>query len=205
MTPNGFHWNQNETQSVIIVYRQSTTETVAPSEEPKSTEEPTATEKPAKKSNISDEDLETLKGQKDIIRYQFEQQYLPNYVFENKSSMYKNMMDIQTFGDLMFDQWDKLVKTKVIEIQVDSKTEYNMSEIMKEYNDDLDAYYDDILADAELDAESMFTGATAVESDSGVRYGIVVFKDADSMVECKCLELRQRKTEKSDILLLKMI
>ena len=44
-----------------------------------------------------------------------------------------------------------------------------MSEIMKEYNDDLDAYYDDILADAELDAESMFTGATAVESDSGVK------------------------------------
>ena len=114
-------WN-GETQSVIIVTDNQPTETVAPSEEPKSTEEPTATEKPAKKSNISDEDLETLKGQKDIIRYQFEQQYLPNYVFENKSSMYKNMMDIQTFGDLMFDQWDKLVKTKVIEIQVDSKT-----------------------------------------------------------------------------------
>ena len=101
-------WN-GETQSVIIVTDNQPTETVAPSEEPKSTEEPTATEKPAKKSNISDEDLETLKGQKDIIRYQFEQQYLPNYVFENKSSMYKNMMDIQTFGDLMFDQWDKLV------------------------------------------------------------------------------------------------
>ncbi len=105
-------------------------------------------------------------------------------------------MDIQTFGDLMFDQWDKLVKTKVIEIQVDSKTEYNMSEIMKEYNDDLDAYYDDILADAELDAESMFTGATAVESDSGVRYGIVVFKDADSMVECKMLGVAATKDGK---------
>ena len=63
-------------KSVIIVTDNQPTETVAPSEEPKSTEEPTATEKPAKKSNISDEDLETLKGQKDIIRYQFEQQYL---------------------------------------------------------------------------------------------------------------------------------
>ena len=188
-------WN-GETQSVIIVTDNQPTETVAPSEEPKSTEEPTSTEKPTKKSNISDEDLETLKGQKDIIRYQFEQQYLPNYVFENKSSMYKNMMDIQTFGDLMFDQWDKLVKTKVIEIQVDSKTEYNMSEIMKEYNDDLDAYYDDILADAELDAESMFTGATAVESDSGIRYGIIVFKDADSMVECKMLGVAATKDGK---------
>lgn len=187
-----------ETQSVIIATDVQPIETISPTEEPTATIEPTETATPnkEKKSNFSDEDLETLKSKKSVIRYQFEQQYLPNFVFENKNSMYKNIMDMKSFGELVFDQWDKLVRTNAIEIQINSQTEYDMSEIMKEYNNDLESYYNDVLSDAELDAESMFYGVTSAESDAGIRYGVAIFKEADSMVDCKMLGISATKDGK---------
>lgn len=180
-------WDEG-TQSVIIATEVQPAETIAPTETVISNKE--------KKSNFSDEDLESLKSKKRVIRYQFEQQYFPSFVFGNKNSMYNNMMDINAFGELAFEQWDKLVRTVAIEIQTNSQTEYNMNEIMKEYNNDLESYYNDVLSDAELDAEYMFYGATSMDSDAGIRYGVVIFNEADSMVDCKMLGISATKDGK---------
>lgn len=131
-------------------------------------------------STLSETDMEALKSRKEIIRYSFEQSDLPQYVFEHSDTIYDELNDIVTFGTNVFELWDKKASACAVEIQANSETVYDI-------NDDITNYYKDIIKEAEIDSESMFEGATCLESENGTRMGIVIFKSADSMVQCKYL------------------
>lgn len=185
-------WDGNS-QSVNI-----TTKTVpAPTAEPtvSPTEAPSADK--GEKLQLSEKDNETLKSQKELIRYEYEQNTLPSYVFKNKDKIYDMLANtkegIMQFGDTVFYEWDRTAITYLLRIVVDSETTYELRE--KETAENLPAYFEDAIKQAEIDKETMFEGATCLEND-GTRVGVVIFKSADSLVQCKYLGIVAAKDKK---------
>lgn len=171
--------------------------------EPEPTVEPTAspTKAPSDKGDklqLSEADNETLKSQKELIRYEYEQNALPSYVFKNKDKIYDMLANtkegIIQFGDTVFYEWDRNAITYLLRIVVDSETTYVLRE--SETLEDLPAYFEDAIKQAEIDKETMFEGATCFENNNGTRVGVVIFKSADSLVQCKYLGIVAAKDKK---------
>lgn len=182
-----------EAQTVNI-----TTKTVpAPTAEPtvSPTEAPSADK--GEKLQLSEKDNETLKSQKELIRYEYEQNTLPSYVFKNKDKIYDMLANtkegIMQFGDTVFYEWDRTAITYLLRIVVDSETTYELRE--KETAENLLAYFESAIKQAGIDKETMFEGATCLEND-GTRVGVVIFKSADSLVQCKYLGIVAAKDKK---------
>lgn len=182
-----------EAQTVNI-----TTKTVpAPTAEPtvSPTEAPSADK--GEKLQLSEKDNETLKSQKELIRYEYEQNTLPSYVFKNKDKIYDMLANtkegIMQFGDTVFYEWDRTAITYLLRIVVDSETTYELRE--KETAENLPAYFESAIKQAGIDKETMFEGATCLEND-GTRVGVVIFKSADSLVQCKYLGIVAAKDKK---------
>lgn len=148
------------------------------------------------KLQLSEKDTETMKAQKDNIRYEYEQINLPEYMFENSGEIYDMLADTNAaqFEDNVFYEWDRTVSTYLIRTLIDSETEYTIGE--ESYNDGLLTYFEDAIKSAGLNKESMFEGVKCFEHENGTRIGVVTFKTSDAFVQCKYLGIASAKGEK---------
>ncbi|MCH5213387.1 MAG: hypothetical protein J1G06_10270 [Oscillospiraceae bacterium] len=191
---------EDETRSVIItnaVQKPAAAPTPEPTSAP--TSEPTAaptteaTEQPAAgaKIQLTENDIKELNRQKEIIRYEFEQRVLPDYVFENSDSMYSAIKKIGGFSDIVYGLWDKHAAKYAMRVLLESETVYEIS--MADITEVTD-YFSDALEAAEIDKESLFEAAGGSENENGTAVGIVIFCEADSLVQCKYLGVAVSKT-----------
>ena len=151
---------------------------------------------------LSGADLEELKSKIELIRYDYEQNYLPQYALDNKD-MYADL-EVKTKDDAvrlakqLTDEWTKLGAKYIIKLQINSDTVY---EIGTGDAEDMEAAliggYEKILKEAEMDADTMFEGVMPFETKSGTRLAVVVFKTADSLVQCKYIGIAASKNGKT--------
>lgn len=189
-----------ETRSVIITTAvPEPTATPAPNPAATPTPGPTAaptTKDPAPsvtdgKLRFTEADIKELNRQKEIIRYEFEQMVLPDYVFENSDSMYSAIKKIGGFSDIVYGLWDKHAAKYAMRVLLESETVYEIS--MADITEVTD-YFSDALEAAEIDKESLFEAAGGSENENGTAVGIVIFCEADSLVQCKYLGVAVSKT-----------
>lgn len=171
------------------------------------TEEDTQTEKPSDDGSLpfdtlSAADMDELKSKIELIRYDYEQEHLPQYALSNKN-MYADM-EVKTKDDAvelakkLTGEWNKLAAKYIIELQMNSDTVYDIDPGDDEYKEAaLLAGYEKILTEAGMDADTMFEGVMPFETKSGTRLAVVVFKSADTLVQCKYLGIAASKNGKT--------
>ncbi|MCH5209378.1 MAG: copper amine oxidase N-terminal domain-containing protein [Oscillospiraceae bacterium] len=176
-----------ETQSVIITNAE-------PTKSPESTPTPKSTPAPTNQDRIqfTETDTNTLNSKKELIRYDFEQSTLPQYIFENSDTIYGNLGSYEDldsyakFADIVFGVWDKTVAAYALEIAMESETTYEIPEDLSG-DDAVVKYLAGAAESAGIDADTVFEGVTCLDGENGIKMGVVIFNDADSLVQCKYL------------------
>lgn len=151
---------------------------------------------------LSDADMEELKSKIELIRYDYEQNYLPQYALGNKD-MYADL-EVKTKDDAvrlakqLTDVWTRLGTKYIIELQINSDTVYEIGTGDAEDKEAaLIGGYEKILKEAEMDADTMFEGVMPFETKSGTRLAVIVFKSADTLVQCKYIGIAASKNGKT--------
>ncbi len=145
-------------------------------------------------TDLSDADLEMLKSQAEVIRYDFEQSTMPAYVFDNSNDIYDMMKnDGESFVQEIKHVWDKTVSTIIIRILLESDTNYTVGEDFvnkAETADSIETIYGDTYEKAGLRFDDLMEGVTIVEDqETGDYITVIEFKNADSLVQCKYLSI----------------
>lgn len=158
--------------------------------------------------SLSDADMAHLKSWSDLIRYHFEKFALPEYVLSGEKDLYALMTEDKRdeLRNELYNAWRKNAAEFILNIQIASDAEYELSTSLETSNPDLLAGYDKILKAAGLDAEAMLDGVDVSEAKFGIRTAVLSFKSADKMADCKYIGITASKgkiryfTAENDIL-----
>ena len=193
-------WN-GETKSVIITNPAPTAiptaaPTAAPTAEPTVT--PDTTQKPERgdKIQFTDEDIKALSDKKELLRYDFEQRALPQYVFENSKTMYATVSDSNEFIQAVMGLWTGRAVGLAINVGINSETTYTLDAAalnLDSLSPDDDSvyklidYFSDVTEKAGINAGSAIEAITCADNTKGTKIGVVILHEADSLVQCKYL------------------
>jgi len=147
---------------------------------------------------LTEDDLKTLVSMKNLIRYDFEQSALPEYVLGSED-MYESMEygskeELLDLASRFYEQWTRTGAKYIIQIMTDSEHEYTIGAVSE---DELLSGMEEILKAAQLDSESVIEGTAPFETDSGTRIAVVIFKTANELVDCKFLGIAASKDGKT--------
>ena len=144
---------------------------------------------------LSDADMARLKESGALIRYSFEQLAMPAYALSGEDDLYALMTEDkrEELCNELYNAWRKNAAEYILNIQINSDTEYELSTSLDPSNPDLLAGYDKILKAAGLDPETMFDGVSVSEAKLGTRTAVLSFKTADKMADCKYIGITASK------------
>lgn len=145
-------------------------------------------------TELSDTDFETLKQQAGVIRYAYEQSFMPGYIYDNSDVIY-NMLrsDEEGFNKMAKYAWDLAVTSRIIVIQDESEDTYAsdssfLEKIFEGPDQDVEALYGDIFERAGVRFEDYIENITFdKDPDSDAYIAVIGFKTADQFVDCKYL------------------
>jgi hypothetical protein len=143
-------------------------------------------------TELSEKDMQELISEKDDIRYNFEQEYLPDFVFRDKS-IYENVKSEVVFKDIVKQLWTMNAMDCILDIQIGSdNTDYilNPDKLDEKI---LQESYEKLISGAGMDYESVFAGVASTESENGTAVAVIEFKTADGFVDCKCIGIAASK------------
>lgn len=139
------------------------------------------TEEPDAADNIllNEEDINKLIEAKDEIRYNFEQSSMPKELFENRDTIYAMLENEGSFGEFVYNQWNMTATAYAFLVATASETTYEMN------SGDVLGLFAGSLKAAGLDVNSVLEGVTCTQTENGTGIGVIKFKNADNMVDCK--------------------
>ena len=144
---------------------------------------------------LSDTDMALLKENSELIRFSFEQLNMPASVLSGESDLYA-LMSANKKDELrneIYNAWRKNAAAYILNLQIGSDTEYELSTPLDPSDPDLLDGYDKILKAAALDTETIFDGVDVSEAKSGIRTAVLSFKTADKMTDCKYIGISASK------------
>ncbi len=174
-----------ETQQVII--STAVPETNVPISPETLPEAPAETENTEKNTyafvELSPSDMQKLKESYDnLIRYGFEQFDLPAAVLAEDASISEEIAkQSNTAKQLVFDTWNQTVISRILQIQIESDTEYLFDGISET---SLTEGYLALVKEAGLEAHDYFDVSFETLADNSVIM-LVTFDETDTMVACK--------------------
>lgn len=176
---------KGETQQVII--STAVPETNVPISPETLPEAPAETENTEKNTyafvELSPSDMQKLKESYDnLIRYGFEQFDLPAAVLAEDASISEEIAkQSNTAKQLVFDTWNQTVISRILQIQIESDTEYLFDGISET---SLTERYLALVEEAGLEAHGYFDVSFETLADNSVIM-LVTFDETDTMVACK--------------------
>ena len=148
--------------------------------------------------SLSDADMANLKARSGFIRYNFEKFALPTYVLSGERDWYALMTEDKRdeLRNEIYNAWRRNAAAYILNTQIASDTEYELSTPLELSNPDLLAGYDKILKIADLDTDTMFDGVDVSEAKFGIRTAVLSFVTADIMTDCKYIGITASKDGK---------
>jgi hypothetical protein len=178
-------WNEGtrriDITSALVVPEPTQVPAGTPTPPPTATAKPSAPPKVLPYTELSDVDMEKLKSSYDnLIRYGFEQSTFPGAVLTDNAEIVR---EIQKKSDaakqFAKDVWNKTVITRIIQIQNESETEYQMDSAAQ-----MEENYLKLVQKAGLEADEYFD--VSFESlDDGSTMMLLSFYKTDTLIACK--------------------
>ena len=147
--------------------------------------EPEVTGESLSASELSQEDMELL-TEGNIIRYSFEQYYMPAESIENAEQVSELMRsDENKFTEYVNNAWYSNAAAMILTVQLESETRYEISEIDgTETIDVIKELYGNLLKEMDIMPEDMFT-VTYKELEDDKKMALITFNDTDALLACK--------------------
>lgn len=173
---------EEETKRVLITLQEDEPE---PDKNPEPTSQPEENETyDYHFDELSEQDMQALqKRYNNLIRYDFEQKYLPSCVLQNNEEL---ILDIRAKSDFVKeyvkDVWNQVVALNILQVQLESESIYALDE-------DLDVMmegYLSIMKEAGLEASNYFDCSYETLKDGSVML-LVTFEETDTLMACKFL------------------